>query len=174
MEGGSGSICAAFIAEEKTGTAVIGKFSKLDDSKPKKILGMKGEYENLQKIRTDGFDSSPNYVVRPVRKDERVGLALLEEYIHGKNLNYYSGNVLFHVLVICRSHYDFYLMVSNVPKKAIKTRIMLSPAVTPRAAGTECTIKPSKYCIPGQKIPMERLCQWSLHSSQRMDRTSFT
>ena len=75
--------------------AVIGKFFKLDDSKPKKISRMKGEYENLQKIRPYGFDTFPNYVVPPMGKDERVGLALLEEYIHGKDLNYYSRNALY-------------------------------------------------------------------------------
>ncbi len=52
--------------EEKTRVATIGKFFKLDDPRPEKISRIKGEYENLQKIRAYGFDRYPNYVVRPI------------------------------------------------------------------------------------------------------------
>jgi len=81
--------------EEKTRMAVIGKFFKLDDPKPEKISRIKGEYENLQKIRAYGFDTYPNYVVRPIGKEERIGLALLEEYIHGKDLDYYLRKAIY-------------------------------------------------------------------------------
>lgn len=75
--------------EEKTQMAVIGKFFKLNDTKHDKILRIKGEYDNLQKIRRYGFDSFPYYVVRPISRKERIGLALIEEFIHGKDLDYY-------------------------------------------------------------------------------------
>ena len=81
--------------EEKTRVAAIGKFFRLDDPKPEKISRIKGEYENLQKIRAYGFDSFPNYVVRPISKEETIGLALLEEYIHGKDLDYYLRKAIY-------------------------------------------------------------------------------
>ncbi|MGA2519083.1 MAG: aminoglycoside phosphotransferase family protein [Thermodesulfobacteriota bacterium] len=81
--------------EEKTRVAAIGKFFKLDDPRPEKISRIKGEYENLRKIRAYGFDSFPNYVVRPISKEERIGLALLEEYIHGKDLDHYLRKAIY-------------------------------------------------------------------------------
>jgi len=81
--------------EEKTRMAVIGKFFKLDDPRPEKISRIKGEYENLQKIRAYGFDTYPNYVVRPIGKEESIGLALLEEFIHGKDLDYYLRKAIY-------------------------------------------------------------------------------
>ncbi len=81
--------------EEKTRVAAIGKFFRLDDPKPEKISRIKGEFENLQKIRAYGFDSFPNYVVRPISKEETIGLALLEEYIYGKDLDYYLRKAIY-------------------------------------------------------------------------------
>ena len=81
--------------EERTRMAVVGKFFKLDDRKPEKISRIKGEYENLQKIRAYGFDTYPHYVVRPISKEESIGLALLEEYIHGKDLDYYLRRAIY-------------------------------------------------------------------------------
>ncbi len=81
--------------EEKTRMAVIGKFFKLDDPKPDKISRMTGEYENLRKIRAYGFDSYPHYVVRPISKEEKIGLALLEEFIQGKDLDYYLRRAIY-------------------------------------------------------------------------------
>jgi thiamine kinase-like enzyme len=75
--------------EEKTSVATIGKFFKLNDPKHDRILRIKGEYDNLQKIRGYGFDASPNYVVRPISRENRIGLALIEEFIHGKDLDHY-------------------------------------------------------------------------------------
>ena len=75
--------------EEKSRIAIIGKFFKTDDPKRDRILRIKGEYDNLKKIRGYGFDTSPNYVVRPISREERIGLALLEEFIYGKDLDYY-------------------------------------------------------------------------------------
>jgi hypothetical protein len=63
--------------EEKTSIATIGKFFKLNDPKPDRSLRIKGEYDNLQKIRGYGFDTFPHYVVRPISRENRIGLALL-------------------------------------------------------------------------------------------------
>ena len=81
--------------EEKTRIAIIGKFFRLDDPKQERVLRIKGEYDNLQKIRKYGFDTLPNYVVRPISRDERIGLALIEEFIHGKDLDYYLKKAIY-------------------------------------------------------------------------------
>ena len=81
--------------EERTRTAIIGKFFDLDDTKPERALRIKGEYDNLQKIRSYGFDSFPNYVVRPIARDERIGLALVEEFISGSSLDHYFRKAAF-------------------------------------------------------------------------------
>lgn len=81
--------------EEKTRIAIIGKFFRLDDPKQERVLRIKGEYDNLQKIRGYGFDTFPNYVVRPISRDERIGLALIEEFIHGKDLDYYFKRAIY-------------------------------------------------------------------------------
>ncbi len=81
--------------EEKTRMAVIGKFFKLNNPKPDKISRMTGEYENLQRIRAYGFDTYPHYVVRPISKEVKIGLALLEEFIQGKDLDYYLRKAIY-------------------------------------------------------------------------------
>jgi thiamine kinase-like enzyme len=75
--------------EEKSRIDIIGKFFKLHDTKQERILRIKGEYDNLTRIRDYGFDTSPNYVVRPISREERIGLALTEEFVYGKDLDYY-------------------------------------------------------------------------------------
>lgn len=75
--------------EEKTRTSIIGKFFQLDDPKYERILRIKSEFDNLHKIRGYGFDTRPNYVVRPTTRDETIGLALVAEFIYGKDLDHY-------------------------------------------------------------------------------------
>ncbi len=82
--------------EEKTRVAIIGKFYKLHDTKQERVIRIKGEYDNLQKIRSYGFDTFPNYVVRPISREERIGLALTEEFIQGKDLDYYLKKTIYH------------------------------------------------------------------------------
>jgi thiamine kinase-like enzyme len=81
--------------EEKTRIATIGKFFKLDDPKHDRILRIKGEYDKLQTIRGYGFDTSPNYVVRPISRENRIGLAVIEEFIHGKDLDHYFKKAIY-------------------------------------------------------------------------------
>jgi thiamine kinase-like enzyme len=75
--------------EEKTRSAIIGKFFLRDDPKVDRIARIKGEYYNLKKVRSYGFDNYPNYVVRPIRKEERIGLALMEEFVQGRDLDFF-------------------------------------------------------------------------------------
>ncbi|MDH5202743.1 MAG: aminoglycoside phosphotransferase family protein, partial [Nitrospirota bacterium] len=81
--------------EDKSKIAIIGKFFKINDIKQERILRIKGEYDNLEKIRGYGFTTSPNYVVRPITRDERIGLALIEEFIYGKDLDYYLKGAIY-------------------------------------------------------------------------------
>lgn len=81
--------------EEKTRVAIIGKFFKLNDTKYERVLRKKGEYDNLHKIRRYGFDTFPNYVVRPIAKEENIGLALIEEYINGRDLDFFLKKAIY-------------------------------------------------------------------------------
>lgn len=81
--------------EEKSGTAIIGKFFKLDDEKEDRISRIKSEYDNLRLIRGYGFDTYPNYVVRPFGREERIGLAVIEEFISGKDLDHYLKRAIY-------------------------------------------------------------------------------
>lgn len=82
--------------EEKSGAAVIGKFFRPDDPRQEKVMRLKGEYDNLVRIREYGFDSSPHYVVRPLTREESIGLALVEEFIPGKSLDHILQKAIFH------------------------------------------------------------------------------
>lgn len=81
--------------EEKSLIALIGKFYLPDDSHYEKICRVKGEFDALQRIRAYGFDTSPYYVVKPIHKSERIGLALIEEYVHGRDLDYYFKKAVY-------------------------------------------------------------------------------
>jgi len=81
--------------EEKTRIGTIGKFFKLDDPKHDRMVRIKGEYDKLQKIRGYGFDASPNYVVRPISRENRIGLAVIEEFIHGEDLDHFFKKAIY-------------------------------------------------------------------------------
>lgn len=81
--------------EEKTGGSVVGKFFRLDDPKYERIQRIKGEYDNLHKIRSYGFDTRPNYVARPITRNDAIGLALVEEFIYGWDLDYYIKRAIY-------------------------------------------------------------------------------
>jgi thiamine kinase-like enzyme len=81
--------------EEKSRVGIIGKFFNLSDKKLDRILRKKGEYDNLEKIRSYGFNTFPNYVVRPIGREESIGLSLVEEFILGKDLDYYLKDAIY-------------------------------------------------------------------------------
>lgn len=81
--------------EEKSRVAIIGKFFQLNDTRHDRISRIKGEYDNLQKVRSYGFDAFPNYVVRPISREEKIGLAVAEDFIRGKDLDYYFRKAIY-------------------------------------------------------------------------------
>ncbi len=81
--------------EEHSHRAIVGKFFRLNDHKPERALRIKGEFENLQRIRSYGFDVYPHYVVHPLAREERIGLAVIEEYVCGKDLDYYLQQAIY-------------------------------------------------------------------------------
>ncbi|MBZ0155249.1 MAG: aminoglycoside phosphotransferase family protein [Alphaproteobacteria bacterium] len=82
--------------EEKSGAVVIGKFFRPDDPQQEKVMRQKREFDNLVKIRGYGFDAPPCYVVRPLTREESIGLALAEEFIPGKSLDHALWKAIFH------------------------------------------------------------------------------
>lgn len=81
--------------EEKSRISIIGKFFRHDDPKPERALRIRGEYDNLKRIRSLGFDREPHYVVRPIGKEERIGLALIEDFVKGKDLDFYFRKAIY-------------------------------------------------------------------------------
>lgn len=81
--------------EEHTKCALIGKFYHPDETHHDKMIRIKGEYDILRRIRAHGLDRFPNYVVNPLQKSERIGLALIEEFICGKDLDYYLKKAVY-------------------------------------------------------------------------------
>lgn len=75
--------------EAKTRCALVGKFYNINDPYDERLSRIKGEYDKLEQIRSYGFDSHPHYVVRPISRSERIGLALIEEFIRGKDLDHF-------------------------------------------------------------------------------------
>ena len=82
--------------EEKSRTAIIGKFFRLDDTSQDRVSRIKGEYDNLNVLRDYGFSVPPNYVVRPITRELSIGLALIEEFISGRELDYYLRAAIYH------------------------------------------------------------------------------
>ncbi len=81
--------------EEKSNTSVVCKFFDPKDSSLERLNRLKGEFDNLVRIRSFGFDRPPFYVVKPITKEESIGLAVVEEYIEGRDLDYYLKKAVF-------------------------------------------------------------------------------
>ncbi len=81
--------------EEKSRGSVVGKFFQLDDPQYERVQRIKGEYDNLHKIRDYGFDTRPHYVARPITRNEMIGLALVEEFIYGWDLDHYIRKAVY-------------------------------------------------------------------------------
>jgi len=86
--------------EEQTRRALVGKFFQLDDDRHERLVRIKGEYDKLRTIRSFGFDAFPHYVVQPLAREERIGLAVVEEFITGRDLDHYI------MKAICRNGHD--------------------------------------------------------------------
>ncbi|HIJ60771.1 MAG TPA: phosphotransferase [Nitrospirae bacterium] len=81
--------------EENSGIAVIGKFFDPLDSHIERVNRLKREYENIQMIRGYHFDVAPYYVVKALTKEFPIGLAVVEEFIKGKDLDHYLKKAVF-------------------------------------------------------------------------------
>ncbi|MEW6417872.1 MAG: aminoglycoside phosphotransferase family protein [Nitrospirota bacterium] len=130
--------------EEKTRIAIIGKFFRLDDPKQERVLRIKGEYDNLRKIRRYGFDTFPNYVVRPISRDEKIGLALIEEFIHGKDLDYYFKKAIYEG------------ESTSLKNRLSRLALFLYALHTKTAAGNNIELEP--ICAYFQKV-LNKLCK---------------
>ncbi len=75
--------------EERSRLAVVGKFVRLDEPDPAKRARILGEYGNLVALRDLGFADRPHRVVRPLGREESIGLAVVEENVRGRDLDHF-------------------------------------------------------------------------------------
>jgi len=75
--------------EERSRLAVVGKFVRLDEPDAGKRERILGEYGNLVALQTLGFSNRPHRVVRPLGHEESIGLAVVEENVHGRDLDHF-------------------------------------------------------------------------------------
>ncbi|MBP1749633.1 MAG: putative cytosolic protein [Deltaproteobacteria bacterium] len=87
--------------EEKTGKALIGKFFDTGAGGSLKQVPLNDEYENLKAIRSFGFDTSPHFVVRPISRERKIGLALIEEFVDGRDLDHYFKGAIYKARNTC-------------------------------------------------------------------------
>jgi aminoglycoside phosphotransferase (APT) family kinase protein len=79
--------------EERTDFKMIGKFYSA--AKPHKGAKLRAEFRNLSKARALGLTRLPNYVVKPLGQEKKMGLGLLEEYVPGKDLDHYVKRAVY-------------------------------------------------------------------------------
>jgi aminoglycoside phosphotransferase len=75
--------------EAETKRAVVGKFFDTRDRDEDRITRIKSEYRKLIRLRYLGLNTHPHYVVNPLCREERIGLALAEESVGGRDLDHY-------------------------------------------------------------------------------------
>jgi thiamine kinase-like enzyme len=89
----SGSNMVYKYREERSNHSVIGKF--YGSQEPYKADRLINEFDNLRKARALGLTELPNYVVKPLGQDKSMGLGLMEEYVQGKDLDYYIKKAIY-------------------------------------------------------------------------------
>lgn len=82
--------------EAETQRAVVGKFFDLRDQDEGRVTRLKGEYRKLIRLRYLGFNTHPHYVANPLCREERIGLAVVEEFVGGKDLDHYLRGAAWH------------------------------------------------------------------------------
>jgi hypothetical protein len=82
--------------EAETRRAVVGKFFDTQDQDEGKVTRIKSEYRKLIRLRYLGFNTHPHYVVNPLCREERIGLAVAEEFVGGKDLDHYLRGAAWH------------------------------------------------------------------------------
>src|SRR2546426_5407317 len=75
--------------EAQTHRTIVGKFFDTHDRDEGKIRRIKNEYRNLIRLRYLGLNTHPHYVVNPFCREERIGLAVAEEFVGGHDLDHY-------------------------------------------------------------------------------------
>lgn len=75
--------------EERSHLSVVGKFVRLDEPDADKRARILGEYGNLVALREMGFANRPHRVVRPLGREESIGLAVVEENVRGPDLDHF-------------------------------------------------------------------------------------
>ena len=75
--------------EAQTHRTIVGKFFDTHDRDEGKIRRIKNEYRNLIRLRYLGLNTHPHYVVNPLCREERIGLAVAEEFVGGHDLDHY-------------------------------------------------------------------------------------
>src|ERR1700730_1842523 len=70
--------------EMETRRAVVGKFFDTHDQDEGRVTRIKSEYRKLIRLRYLGFNTHPHYVVNPLCREERIGLAVAEEFVGGR------------------------------------------------------------------------------------------
>jgi aminoglycoside phosphotransferase (APT) family kinase protein len=82
-------------SEEKSRVSVVGKFFDLQERNEEKVSRIRGEYPNLLLLRELGFSDQPFYVVKPLCREDSIGLALVEEFVKGRDLDHYLRNAAY-------------------------------------------------------------------------------
>ena len=83
---------AVYLYRERTSnTHLVGKFFGARQLQPEIKLkaSLNREFANLIAIRKIGFYEPPRRVVRPISKDENINCVLVEEFVRGRDLDYY-------------------------------------------------------------------------------------
>lgn len=75
--------------EERSRLAVVGKFFRLDEPDAAKRERIRGEYRNLVTLHELGFANRPHRVVRPLDREDAIGLAVVEENVRGRDLDHF-------------------------------------------------------------------------------------
>jgi aminoglycoside phosphotransferase (APT) family kinase protein len=82
--------------EAETRRAVVGKFFDIQDQDERRVARIKSEYRKLIRLRYLGFNMYPHYVVNPLCREERIGLAVAEEFVAGDDLDHYLKDAAWH------------------------------------------------------------------------------
>jgi aminoglycoside phosphotransferase (APT) family kinase protein len=75
--------------EAQTRRTIVAKFFDPRDPDEGRVRRRKNEYRNLIRLRYLGLNMHPHYVVNPFCREERIGLAVAEEFVGGHDLDHY-------------------------------------------------------------------------------------
>jgi aminoglycoside phosphotransferase (APT) family kinase protein len=82
-------------SEQTTKSSVVGKFFRVNGANEHTLERIKGEYRNLVRLRELGLAAPPYSVVKPLCREEKIGLAVAEEFVEGKDLDYFLRRAVY-------------------------------------------------------------------------------